>query len=180
LVFGKRAGEFAAEFAKRNGHPALDDGQVEAAAKAALQPFENDPAGENPYRIQYDLQECMQDLVGIVRTESEMLQALEAIRRLRARAEQAGIPGHRQYNNGWHTAMDLSNLVDVCEAITRAALLRKESRGAQFREDFPNKNPDWGKHNIVVRRGRDGAMLVEKQPTPPLPHELQKVIEEMK
>jgi succinate dehydrogenase / fumarate reductase flavoprotein subunit len=180
LVFGKRAGEFAAEFAKRNGHPALDDGQVEAAAKAALQPFENDPAGENPYRIQYDLQECMQDLVGIVRTESEMLQALEAIGKLRARAEQAGIPGHRQYNNGWHTAMDLSNLVDVCEAITRAALLRKESRGAQFREDFPNKNPDWSKHNIVVRRGGDGAMIVEKQPTPPLPHELQKVIEEMK
>ncbi len=180
LVFGKRAGEFAAEFAKRNGRLVLDDGQVQAASKAALQPFENDPTAENPYRIQYDLQECMQDLVGIVRTESEMLQALEAIETLRTRAARASIAGHRQYNNGWHTAMDLSNLVDVCEAITRAALLRKESRGAQFREDFPDKNPDWGKHNIAVRRDSNGAMLVERQPTRPLPDELRRVIEETK
>jgi succinate dehydrogenase / fumarate reductase flavoprotein subunit len=180
LVFGKRAGEFAAEFAKRNGRLVLDDGQVQAASKAALQPFENDPTAENPYRIQYDLQECMQDLVGIVRTESEMLQALEAIGTLRTRAARASIAGHRQYNNGWHTAMDLSNLVDVCEAITRAALLRKESRGAQFREDFPDKNPDWGKHNIAVRRDSNGAMLVERQPTRPLPDELRRVIEETK
>jgi len=180
LVFGKRAGEFAAEFAKRNGRLVLDDGQVQAASKAALQPFENDPTAENPYRIQYDLQECMQDLVGIVRTESEMLQALEAIETLRTRAARASIAGHRQYNNGWHTAMDLSNLVDVCEAITRAALLRKESRGAQFREDFPDKNPDWGKHNIAVRRDSNGAMLVERQSTRPLPDELRRVIEETK
>jgi succinate dehydrogenase / fumarate reductase flavoprotein subunit len=180
LVFGKRAGEFAAEFAKRNGRLVLDDGQVQAASKAALQPFENDPTAENPYRIQYDLQECMQDLVGIVRTESEMLQALEAIGTLRTRAARASIAGHRQYNNGWHTAMDLSNLADVCEAITRAALLRKESRGAQFREDFPAKNPDWGKHNIAVRRDSNGAMLVERQPTRPLPDELRRVIEETK
>jgi succinate dehydrogenase / fumarate reductase flavoprotein subunit len=180
LVFGKRAGEFAAEFAKRNGRLVLDDGQVQAASKAALQPFENDPTAENPYRIQYDLQECMQDLVGIVRTEGEMLQALEAIETLRTRAARASIAGHRQYNNGWHTAMDLSNLVDVCEAITRAALLRKESRGAQFREDFPDKIPDWGKHNIAVRRDSNGAMLVERQPTRPLPDELRRVIEETK
>ena len=95
----------------------------------------------------------MQDLVGIVRIESEMQQALDAIAQLRTRAAAAGIAGHRQYNNGWHTAMDLANMLEVSEAITRAALLRKESRGAQFREDFPDKDPEWGKYNIVVRRG---------------------------
>ena len=91
-----------------------------------------------------------------------------------------GITGHRQYNNGWHTAIDLASLLLVSEAITRAALLRKESRGAQFREDFPNKDADWGKHNIIVKRGADGEMLVEKRALPPLPDELQAVIQEMK
>jgi succinate dehydrogenase / fumarate reductase flavoprotein subunit len=180
LVFGKRAGQYAVEFAKRNGTSAVDDSQVQAAARAALQPFEHGPSAENPYQIQYDLQQFMQDLVGIVRTEAEMQQALEAISQLRARAARAGIAGHRQYNNGWHTAMDLSNMLLVSEAITRAALLRKESRGAQFREDFPNKDPEWGKHNIVVKLGTDGEMLVEKRPTEPMPNELKKVVEEMK
>ena len=92
----------------------------------------------------------------------------------------SGIAGHRQYNNGWHTAMDLDSLLVVSEAITRAALLRKESRGAQFREDFPNKDAEWGKHNIVVRRGADGEMQVEKRPLTPMPDELKAVIEEMK
>ena len=180
LVFGKRAGEFAAEFAKKNGAPAVNDEQVKVAADAALQPFEDGPSGENPYQIQYDLQQCMQDLVGIVRTESEMLQALDTIGKLGARVARAGIAGHRQYNNGWHTAMDLPNMLQVSEAIARAALLRQESRGAQFREDFPNKDPEWAKHSIVVRRGADGEMLVEKRPIPPLPDELKKIIEEMK
>ncbi|HTP32159.1 MAG TPA: fumarate reductase/succinate dehydrogenase flavoprotein subunit [Candidatus Acidoferrales bacterium] len=180
LVFGKRAGEFAAEFAKKNCAPAVDDNQVKVAADASLQPFEDGPSGENPYQIQYDLQQCMQDLVGIVRTEGEMLEALDRIAKLRERAAHAGIAGHRQYNNGWHTAMDLPNMLQVSEAITRAALLRKESRGAQFREDFPNKDPEWGKHSIVVRHGVDGEMLVEKRPIPPLPDELKKIIEEMK
>jgi len=180
LVFGKRAGEFAAEFAKKNCAPAVDDNQVKVAADASLQPFEDGPSGENPYQIQYDLQQCMQDLVGIVRTEGEMLEALDRIAKLRARVARAGIAGHRQYNNGWHTAMDLPNMLQVSEAIARAALLRQESRGAQFREDFPNKDPEWAKHSIVVRRGADGEMLVEKRPIPPLPDELKKIIEEMK
>ena len=98
-----------------------------------------------------------------------MQQALAKIAELRARAERAGITGHRQYNNGWHTAIDLDSLLLVSEAITRAALLRKESRGAQFREDFPNKDAEWGKYNIVVKRGADGEMLVEKRPLPPCP-----------
>src|SRR5207244_2142717 len=179
LVFGQRAGQFAAEFAKQNGLAAVDEAQVQAVAKAALQPFDRSP-GENPYQIQSDLQESMQNLVGIVRMESEMQQALGVIVKLRGRAAQAGITGNRQYNNGWHTAMDLENMLVVSEAITRAALLRKESRGAQFREDFPGKDAEWGKYNIVVGRGDDGEMRLEKRPIQPMPDELKAVIEEMK
>jgi succinate dehydrogenase / fumarate reductase flavoprotein subunit len=180
LVFGKRAGQFATEFAKQNGAPAVDRDQANTAAKAALQPFENGPDGENPYQIQYRLQECMQDLVGIVRTEGEMQQALDSIEKLRSQTARAGIAGHRQYNNGWHTAMDLSSMLMTSEAITRAAMLRKESRGAQFREDFPEKDPEWGKQNIVVRRGDGGEMLVEGRRIEPMPDELKQIIEEMK
>src|SRR5262249_41933182 len=158
------------EFAKHNGTPKVDDGAVQSAAKGALEPFDR-PSGENPYQIQYDLQDSMQDLVGIVRTESEMQQALEAIGNLASRAAKAGVVGNRQYNNGWHTAMDLGNMLLVSEAITRAALLRKESRGAQFREDFPNKDAEWGKYNIVIGRTADGEMRVERHPLPSMPSE---------
>ncbi|MGD0617822.1 MAG: fumarate reductase/succinate dehydrogenase flavoprotein subunit, partial [Bryobacteraceae bacterium] len=130
VVFGKRAGQFAAEFAKQNGDAAVDDAQIQVSATAALAVFERGTSlangGANPYQIQQELQERMQDLVGIVRTESEMLEALEVIAQLRKRAAEVGVAGNRQYNNGWHTAMDLPNLLDVSEAITRAALLRKE------------------------------------------------------
>jgi succinate dehydrogenase / fumarate reductase flavoprotein subunit len=180
LVFGRRAGRYAAEFAKSNGPVAVDDDQAQSVAAAALKPFDAGPAGENPYQVQYDLQESMQDLVGIVRTGTEMERALEVIEQLRVRADQVGVPGHRQYNNGWHTAMDLRNLLIVSECITRAALLREESRGAQFREDFPDKDAEWGKCNIVVKRGADGAMAVEKRPLRPVPDELKAAIEEMK
>jgi len=180
LVFGRRAGRFAAEFSKSNASPTIDEAQLQAAANAALEPFDRGPAGENPYQIQHELQESMQDLVGIVRTEGEMENALGIIQQLNRRAERAGIAGHRQYNNGWHTAMDLGNLLVVSEAITRAALLREESRGAQFRDDFPSKDPEWGKYNIVVKRGTDGEMHLEKRPLQPMPEELKAVIEEMK
>jgi succinate dehydrogenase / fumarate reductase, flavoprotein subunit len=180
VVFGRRAGRFAAEFAKNNKETAIDDEQLQATAAAALKPFDRGASGENPYQIQYDLQEAMQDLVGIVRMESEMQQALTKIADLQTRAQQVGIAGHRQYNNGWHTAIDLASLLLVSEAITRAALLRKESRGAQFREDFPNKDSEWGKYNIVIKRGPDGEMLVEKRALPPMTEELQAVIQEMK
>ncbi|MBV8820507.1 MAG: FAD-binding protein, partial [Acidobacteriaceae bacterium] len=180
LVFGKRAGQCAAEFSRQNGPSAVDEAQANSAAKAALSAFENGSAGENPYAIQHELQDTMQNLVGIVRTEGEMAQALGVIDRLRARAEKAGVGGNRQYNNGWHTAMDLPNLLLVSEAVTRAALLRKESRGAQFREDFPDKDAHWGKRNIVVRQGSDGEMIVEERPVVALPPELQSIIEEMK
>jgi succinate dehydrogenase / fumarate reductase flavoprotein subunit len=182
VVFGRRAGRYAAEFAKadKTNGTTVDNEQLQAIAKTALKPFDRGASGENPYQIQYDLQESMQDLVGIVRTETEMQQALIKIEALHTRAEQVGITGHRQYNNGWHTAIDLGSLLLVSEAITRAAVMRKESRGAQFREDFPNKDPEWGKHNIIVKRGADGEMLVEKRALPPMPDQLQAVIEEMK
>jgi succinate dehydrogenase / fumarate reductase, flavoprotein subunit len=180
VVFGRRAGRYAASFAKDNGTAGIDEGKLQAAATAALAPFERGVSGENPYQVQYDLQECMQDLVGIVRTETEMQQALEVIGQLRARAEQVGITGNREYNNGWHTAIDLRSMLIVSEAVTRAALLRKESRGAQFREDFPNKDAEWGKYNIVIRQNADGEMLVEKRALPSIPDELKAVIEEMK
>jgi succinate dehydrogenase / fumarate reductase flavoprotein subunit len=182
VVFGKRAGRYAAEFAKadKSNATTMDNEQLQAIARTALQPFDRGASGENPYQIQYALQEAMQDLVGIVRSESEMQQALATIAELHTRAEQVGITGHRQYNNGWHTAIDLGNLLMVSEAITRAAILRKESRGAQFREDFPNKDTEWGKYNIVVKRGPDGEMLVEKRALPAMPDQLQAVIQEMK
>ncbi len=182
VVFGRRAGRYAAEFAKANktNGTTVDNEQLQAVAKTALKPFDLGASGENPYQIQYDLQEAMQDLVGIVRTETEMQQALTKIAALHARAEHVGITGHRQYNNGWHTAIDLGSMLMVSEAITRAAIMRKESRGAQFRDDFPSKDAEWGKHNIVVKRGADGEMLVEKRPLAAMPEELQAVIQEMK
>ena len=180
LVFGKRAGQYAAEFAKQNGSASIDDSQVQSAATAALKPFELGPTAENPYSIQHALQEDMQNLVGIVRTRDEMTQALDCVAKFRQRAERAGIAGHRQYNTGWHTCMDLPNMLDVSEAITRAALLREESRGAQFREDFPDKSTEWAKYNIVVKWGHGDQMVVERRPVTPMPDELKQIIEEMK
>jgi len=180
LVFGKRAGRYAAEFARGNGPAVINEQELQHTASTALAPFERGPLAENPYQIQQSLQETMQDLVGIVRVESEMQEALEEIGKLRARAERAGIGGNREYNNGWHTSIDIGNMIVVSEAITRAALLRKESRGAQFREDFPDKDAEWGKYNIVIRRGDDGQMVVEKRPLAPMPDELSAVVKEMK
>jgi succinate dehydrogenase / fumarate reductase flavoprotein subunit len=180
VVFGRRAGRFAAAFANANGPVTIDEAELQSTATAALASFDRGPSGENPYQIQYDLQETMQALVGIVRVESEMQQALDAIGKLRARAELAGVAGHREYNNGWHTAIDLENMVVVSEAITRAALLRRESRGAQFRDDFPSKDSEWGKYNIVISRGADGEMQVERREVIPMPDELKAVIDEMK
>jgi len=180
IVFGKRAGEFAATYAREHDAGRIDDGQVEAAAKRALGPFDRGTSGENPYSIQHDLQAMMQDLVGIVRQESEMREAVARLSGLRDRASRAGIGGNREYNNGWHTAIDLHNLLTVSEAIARAAIERKESRGAHFREDYPNKSDEFSTFNIVITRGADGAMTLTRVPIPPLPASLQQVIEENK
>ncbi len=179
LVFGKRAGQYAAEFARNHKEEPVDAAQVDVAAKRSLAAFDRGVKGERPYQIQYDLQEKMQELVGIVRIESEMKQALEVIDKLHVREANVGIDGNRQYNNGWHTAMDLRHLLTVSEAITRAAILRQESRGAQFREDFHGKDPEWGKYNLVVKK-TDSGMAVEKRPIGELTPELKQIIEEMK
>ncbi len=179
LVFGKRAGQYAADFAKKNGEVQADAGQIDAAAKFALAPFDRGVQGESPYQIQYELQEKMQELVGIVRVEGEMKQALGVIAGLSERSGRAGITGNRQYNGGWHTCMDLPNLMTVSEAITRAAIMRQESRGAQFRDDYPDKSPEWAKFNLVVKKS-DSGMVVEKRPVVEVPAELKQVIEEMK
>jgi succinate dehydrogenase / fumarate reductase flavoprotein subunit len=177
LVFGKRAGEFAASFAKGNPRGSVDRAQVEAAAKQSLEPFE---AGrtENPYSIQHDLQDMMQKLVGIVRLETEMQEALAELGRLKARAARAAVSGHREYNPGWHTAIDLRNLLTVSEAVTRCAIERKESRGGHFRDDYPEKAAEFGAINIVVRQGVDGSMEVRRVPLPPMPPELKQIVEE--
>ena len=178
IVFGKRAGEFAAAFARDHAIGRLDNDAVAAAARDALAPFERGPYGENPYAIQHELQAMMQDLVGIVRIEAEMREALERLSGLRARAERAGVAGHREYNTGWHTALDLPHLLLVSEAIARAGLDRKESRGAHFREDYPAKSEEYARFNIVIQKGPDGQMTLGRQPISPLPPELAQVIKE--
>ena len=180
LVFGKRAGEFAAKFAKENTRVAVDPAKVQRATDEALKPFEHGGKSENPYTIQADLQEMMQALVGIVRTEDEMQQAMQEIATLKERASRAGVIGHREYNPGWHTAIDLKNLLTVSEAIARSAIERKESRGGHFREDFPDKNPDFATFNIVTRQRPDGSMEVRRLPLPPMPPELKQIVEEQK
>jgi len=184
LVFGKRAGEFAARYAKENKPGAINQGQVEEVAAQALEPFNRNASSgtdyEGPYQVQYELQELMQSLVGIVRREDEMKRALEGLHKLNERARRVGVTGHREFNPGWHTALDLSNLLTVSECIARAALERKESRGAHFREDLPDKDPAFGKTSVVVQKGRDGAMQVSREPIPELPAELKQIIEDMK
>jgi succinate dehydrogenase / fumarate reductase, flavoprotein subunit len=180
LVFGRRAGEFAAKFAKTRSDAGIGDDQVEEAARQALAPFERSAGAENPYQVQYALQELMQDLVGIVRNEQEMERALEGLDQLAARARLVGVGGNREYNPGWHAALDLHNLLIVSEAVARSALERRESRGGHFREDHPNKEQSFGAVNFVVRKGRDGRMEVSRVPIPPIPEELQQIIDAMK
>ncbi|HVH39709.1 MAG TPA: fumarate reductase/succinate dehydrogenase flavoprotein subunit [Gemmatimonadaceae bacterium] len=180
LVFGRRAGLHAAEFARSQAPGTIDAAEVDSIAAASLAPFERASFAdaEGPYHVQHDLQSMMQDLVGIVRRESEMKDALAKLRDLRHRAGLAGAVGNREYNPGWHTALDLDNLLTISEAIARSALERRESRGGHFRDDFPDKDPAAATFNIVVRKGADGAMQLERVPIPPLRPELSRIIEE--
>jgi succinate dehydrogenase / fumarate reductase, flavoprotein subunit len=177
LVFGKRAGEFAAKFAKENSHGKIDNDKVDMYVREAVKPFENS-RGENPYSIQRDLQEVMQGNVGIVRTESEMQDALKQLQQLNERVNRAGVIGHREYNPSWQTAIDLKNLLTVSEAITLAALERKESRGAQFREDYPDKDERFAKVNTIASKPPDGSMQIRLEPLPEMPEYLKQIIEE--
>jgi succinate dehydrogenase flavoprotein subunit len=177
LVFGKRAGEHAAQYARSQPLGSIDRVEVDEAAAKALESFDRGPGGENPYQVQYALQDMMQDLVGIVRNEAEMLRAMDGLAPLCERAKRVGVGGHREYNPGWHAALDLHNLLTVSEAITRCALERKESRGGHFRDDYPDKDPACATFNLVVRKGRDGRMELSRAPLQEMPDELKAIIE---
>jgi succinate dehydrogenase / fumarate reductase, flavoprotein subunit len=180
LVFGKRAGQYAAEFAGRQASPRVDQQQADAITRAALEPFDRGAAGENPYQVEHALQSMMQELVGIVRREDEMRRALDALKVLKERARKVSVTGNREYNPGWHTALDLQNLLTVSEIVARAALERKESRGGHFREDFPQKDPNYGKFNIVIRKGPGGEMQVSREAIPEMRADLHQIVEENK
>ncbi|MGQ0537772.1 MAG: fumarate reductase/succinate dehydrogenase flavoprotein subunit [Gemmatimonadaceae bacterium] len=180
LVFGKRSGEYAAKFAQTHGAARIDSADVEAAARDALAPFERSGPVESPYAIQHELEDTMQDYVGIVRREDDLHRALACLAELKTRAARVAVSGNRAYNPGWHTALDLRNLLLVSEAVTRAALERKESRGGHFRDDYPNKSPDYASCNLIIRCNPRGEMELERVTLPALPRELQQVIEEQK
>jgi len=180
VVFGKRAGEYAAAFAKEHGRGTLDPEAVERAQQEVLSPFERQDGSESigAYKVQYELQDLMQDKVGIVREEGTLAEAVDEVVELRKKAEGLAVTGNRQFNPGWHTYLDLKNLFTVGEACARAALAREESRGAHSRVDFPEKDPEWGKHIIGLKKGPDGSMEIARHELPPMPDELKKIIEE--
>ena len=178
VVFGKRAGEYAAKYAQEHSVGHVDNGQVDAVAQMALEPLERQGSGEAPFQLQYELQDLMQSLVGIVRSDVELSQALAGLQLLTDRVKRVAAPGNREYNAGWHTALDLRNLIPVAEAVARAAIERQESRGAHFREDHLGKDAEWGKTTLVVRKAPDGLMEVRREPIAPPRDDLQKIIEE--
>ena len=181
LVFGQRAGQHAAAFAKEQTSATVDTAQIEAAARLALEPFDRGgDTAEGPYQVQFDLQDMMQSQVGIVRSEAEIQKAIDRFAQFYDRAARVGVQGNREYNSGWHTALDLHNLLTVAEAVARSAILRKESRGAHFREDYLDKDPDQGKVNTMVRQGPGGEMQVVQEPLSPIREDLQQIIEDNK
>lgn len=185
LVFGKRAGEYAAQFATENEAVPIDETEIETIAAHTLKPFENPPTDGNgnnigPYDIQAQLQEKMQDLVGIARSQQSLTQALAEVQELREKAENVHAIGNREYNAGWHTALDLDCLLTVSEAIALAALERKASIGAHSRDDYPEKEePGAGKYNTIINKTDDGAMTVRREPIDELQADLQEIIDEI-
>ncbi|MBI5705512.1 MAG: fumarate reductase/succinate dehydrogenase flavoprotein subunit [Armatimonadetes bacterium] len=180
IVFGQRAGKYAAEYAKNNSIGPLNKKDAEDAVQKALAPLERAANGDNAFKISADLQATMQALVGIVRLQDEMEEALPKLDELRKRAKVVPVSGGPAYNPGWNLALALENLIDASEAITRSAIGRKESRGAQFREDYPEKSDEFAKVNTVVRLGKNGAMELEHVPIVPLSEEQKAIIEEQK
>ena len=173
LVFGKRAGEAAAEYAQaltQANRPKVDAKQVEEIAKASLAPFERDPAN-NPYTVHAKLQNVMNDLVGIIRTESELEQALKELAVLKDEAAVTGVEGHRQFNPGWHLSVDLRNMIRISECIAMAALARHESRGGHTRDDYPGAREEFSKINHVLRL-RGGEIQLRAEPLPVMPEDL--------
>jgi succinate dehydrogenase / fumarate reductase flavoprotein subunit len=177
LVFGKLAGEYAAKFSKSEPAVKVNPQQVDDIVRTALAPFER-TGGIAPYDVQYKLQDTMQDLVGIVRREDEMEKALVEIAKLKDQASKVSVMGNREYNPGWHTAIDLRNLLTVAEAVALSALNRKESRGGHFRDDFPGKDAEFSKFNHVLKMEKDGSMSIRREPLPPMTDEMKQIIEE--
>ena len=179
VVFGKLAGEYACRFAKENGPTRVDGDHANQALREALAPLDaaDSNAAGGAYQVQFDLQDLMQDKVGIIRNESDMLDAVNGIEMLKDRAKRVHAPGNRQYNPGWHTALDLNSLLMVSEAVARSAIIRKESRGAHTRDDFPNKEDSFNSVNTVIRRNSDGTMQVVQESIPAIPAELQLIID---
>jgi succinate dehydrogenase / fumarate reductase flavoprotein subunit len=178
LVFGRRAGLAAAEHAKRTRGVSLNAAQMEDAERELVAPFQN-TAGENPYTVHRDLQEVMQNLVGIFRTEEDLQQALGKITQLKQRAQRLSIEGSRLFNPGWHLCSDLKSMLTISEAVTHSALLRKESRGAHSRIDYPNLDRVWEKQNNIISR-RGDQMELRQVPVPAMPEDLWHVVMEEK
>ena len=178
LVFGQRAGLAAAEHAGTTRTPSADSGQVEEAAREILAPFER-AGGESPYTIHHDLQETMQNLVGIFRNKPDLTRALEELEKLKERASGLSVEGSRLFNPGWHLARDLGAMLTVSEAVTRSALVREESRGAHSRIDYPGLDAIWGTKNNVVVRERD-TMTLRQYPVPEMPGDLKKLLADEK
>jgi succinate dehydrogenase / fumarate reductase flavoprotein subunit len=178
LVFGRRAGMAAAEHAKALQSTAVDSGQIEEGAREMLAPFER-KNGESPYTIHRDLQETMQNLVGIFRNKEDLIRALEELEKLKERAERVSVEGSRLFNPGWHLAQDLKAMLTVSEAVTRSALAREESRGSHSRIDCPGLDATWGtKNNVIVREGN--AMTLRQSPVPEMLADLKTLVAEEK
>jgi len=178
LVFGRRAGRAAAEYASRTPAAQLDHARLEAAEREMLAPFER-TTGEFPYEIHRDLQDTMQSLVGIFRNQEDLQKALGQIEQLKPRLDQVRIDGSRMFNPGWHLTRDLRSMLLISEAVTRSALARRESRGAHSRIDFPNLDEAWGKKNNIIRNV-NGTMTTGENPVSELPEDLKKILQEIK
>jgi succinate dehydrogenase / fumarate reductase flavoprotein subunit len=177
LVFGRRAGLGAAQYAKRQGKlPEIPQALINETVEWALAPFEC-TGGENPYQVQEDLRRTMQENCGIVRDQAGLEQALAALARLKERARRTSISGSREYNPGWHTCLDLHSQLTVAEMVVRSCLERKESRGAHTRLDYPESDPEWERKEVAVRRDGD-RMEVRVVPQPEIPEELMSIIKE--
>jgi len=178
LVFGHRAGLAAADHAKKITATGIDSGQIEDAAREMLAPFER-KEGESPYAIHRDLQETMQNLVGIFRNKEDLIRALEELEKLKERDGRLSVEGSRLFNPGWHLAQDLKAMLIVSEAVTRSALAREESRGAHSRTDYPGLDPTWGtRNNVTVRDGT--TMTLRTSPVPAMPEDLKQLVAEEK
>jgi succinate dehydrogenase / fumarate reductase flavoprotein subunit len=178
VVFGRIAGKYAAHYAKARDRAPLDGAEIEAAVREALAPFDR-AEGVNPFLLHEELKDAMQTFVGIIRTEVDLKKGLEHVERLKSAAARVKVDGNRHYNAAWHQAIDMRNMLLVSEAMARAALTRKESRGAHAREDFPAMDTGhFSKVNVVARRAATGAMQIEEVALPDLPGDIKKVLEE--